>query len=116
QQPVAVTSTRTPSHRVARDPAAEIAQLQENTVPTNAERIARLERLREEAQLGGGEARIAQQHERGKLTARERLDLLLDAGSFVELDAFVTSRSTAFGLAEQRILGDGVVTGHGTVD
>jgi propionyl-CoA carboxylase beta chain len=99
-----------------RDTVADSAQLQENAVPTNAERIERLERLREEAQLGGGEARIAQQHERGKLTARERLDLLLDAGSFVELDAFVTSRSTAFGLAEQRILGDGVVTGHGTVD
>src|SRR4051794_11129758 len=72
--------------------------------------------MRDEALLGGGAARIEQQHERGKLTARERLDLLLDAGSFVELDAFVTSRSTAFGLGEQRILGDGVVTGHGTID
>jgi len=85
-------------------------------VPTNEERIARLMKLREESQLGGGVARIDQQHARGKLTARERLDLLLDAGSFVELDAFVTSRSTAFGLAEQRVLGDGVVTGHGTID
>jgi len=85
-------------------------------VPTNEERIARLMTLRAESLQGGGETRIAQQHARGKLTARERLDLLLDGGSFVELDAFVTSRSTAFGLAEQRILGDGVVTGHGTID
>ena len=84
-------------------------------MPTNAERLARLMRMRDESQLGGGVTRIEQQHARGKLTARERLDLLLDAGSFVELDAFVTSRSTAFGLAEARILGDGVVTGHGTI-
>ena len=59
-------------------------------MPTNEERIARLMKLREESQLGGGVARIDQQHARGKLTARERLDLLLDAGSFVELDAFVS--------------------------
>jgi acetyl-CoA carboxylase carboxyltransferase component len=83
-------------------------------VPTNEERIARLSALRAESLLGGGAARIAQQHERGKLTARERLDLLLDPGSFVELDAFVTSRSTAFGM--ESVLGDGVVTGHGTVE
>jgi acetyl-CoA carboxylase carboxyltransferase component len=85
-------------------------------VPTNEERIARLTKMRAESQLGGGAARIEQQHARGKLTARERVDLLLDAGSFVELDAFVTSRSTAFGQAEQRILGDGVVTGYGSID
>ncbi|HSK53194.1 MAG TPA: acyl-CoA carboxylase subunit beta [Clostridia bacterium] len=72
--------------------------------------------MRAEAQLGGGPARIERQHELGKLTARERLDLLLDAGSFVELDAFVTHRATDFGLADQLILGDGVVTGHGTID
>jgi propionyl-CoA carboxylase beta chain len=85
-------------------------------VPTNDERIARLEAMRAESRLGGGEARIEQQHGRGKLTARERLDLLLDPGSFVELDAFVTHRSSDFGLDRQRILGDGVVTGHGTID
>jgi len=85
-------------------------------VPTNAERMARLEAMRDEARKGGGEARVARQHAMGKLTARERLDLLLDPGSFVELDAFVTHRSNDFGLAEQRILGDGVVTGHGTID
>ena len=60
--------------------------------------------------------RIERQHAWGKLTARERLDLLLDPGSFVELDAFVTHRATEFGLAEQHVLGDGVVTGHGTID
>ena len=83
---------------------------------TNDERIARLERARAEAMLGGGTERIERQHAAGKLTARERLDLLLDPGSFVELDAFVVHRATEFGLAEQRVLGDGVVTGHGTID
>src|ERR671916_2158302 len=72
--------------------------------------------MREESRLGGGAARIEQQHARGKLTARERLELLLDADSFVELDAFVTHRATAFGLDGERYLGDGVVTGHGTID
>jgi propionyl-CoA carboxylase beta chain len=72
--------------------------------------------MRAEALLGGGAVRIERQHAWGKLTARERLDLLLDPGSFVELDAFVTHRSTEFGLGEQRFLGDGVVTGHGTID
>ena len=68
------------------------------------------------AEQGGGAARIAQQHKKGKLTARERLDLLLDEGSFVELDRFVTHRATDFGLADQVVLGDGVVTGHGRID
>ncbi|MFN8519107.1 MAG: acyl-CoA carboxylase subunit beta [Chloroflexota bacterium] len=72
--------------------------------------------MRQESRMGGGQDRIDQQHARGKLTARERLELLLDAGSFVELDAFVTHRSNDFGLDEQRFLGDGVVTGHGTID
>ncbi len=85
-------------------------------MPSNAERIARLEHLREEALLGGGPVRMERQHAFGKLTARERLDLLLDAGSFVELDAFVTHRATEFGLDRQHFLGDGVVTGHGTVN
>ena len=79
-------------------------------------RIARLRAMREQSLVGGGADRIDRQHERGKLTARERLDLLLDPGSFVELDAFVVHRAEEFGLDEQRILGDGVVTGHGTVD
>jgi len=85
-------------------------------VPTNHERIEELRRLRAASRLGGGVARIAQQHEKGKLTARERLELLLDEGSFVEMDAFVTHRSYDFGLEDQRYLTDGVVTGHGTID
>jgi acetyl-CoA carboxylase carboxyltransferase component len=84
-------------------------------VTKNAERIERLERMRAEALLGGGPVRMERQHAWGKLTARERLDLLLDAGSFVELDAFVTHRATEFGLDRQHFLGDGVVTGHGTI-
>ncbi|MDQ3938205.1 MAG: acyl-CoA carboxylase subunit beta [Chloroflexota bacterium] len=80
------------------------------------EDVARLLELREQARLGGGEERISQQHDRGKLTARERLALLLDADSFIEFDAFVTHRATDFGLDRQRYLGDGVVTGHGTID
>ena len=78
--------------------------------------IRRLEELRGQAMLGGGAARIAQQHEKGKLTARERLELLLDADSFVEFDAFVKHRATDFGLDKQRYLGDGVVTGQGRID
>ena len=80
------------------------------------EEVVRLESMRAESRLGGGEARIEQQHERGKLTARERLELLLDADSFVEFDAFVTHRASDFGLESERYLGDGVVTGHGTID
>ena len=82
----------------------------------NQAQIDRLHALREESKLGGGQRRIDQQHEKGKLTARERLDLLLDPGSFVEFDAFVTHRSSDFGLEKERYLGDGVVTGHGTID
>ncbi len=68
------------------------------------------------AEQGGGPERIAQQHKKGKLTARERVDLLLDPDTFNELDMFVTHRSTDFGLDEQRIPGDGVVTGYGYID
>ncbi len=79
------------------------------------EKLRRLEELRREAELGGGEERLKAQHAKGKLSARERLDLLMDEGSFVELDRFVTHRSTEFGLDRQKILGDGVVTGYGTI-
>ena len=79
-------------------------------------RIQHLRRLREQAREGGGPANIARQHERGKLTARERLDLLLDENSFHELGGFVTHRSTEFGMADKRYLGDGVVTGYGTIN
>jgi propionyl-CoA carboxylase beta chain len=77
--------------------------------------LARLEELRREAELGGGADRLEAQHERGKLSARERLDLLLDDGSLVEFDRFVTHRSTDFGLDGKKFLGDGVVTGYGTI-
>src|SRR5688572_7747393 len=78
--------------------------------------LQRLQRMREASLVGGGPERIAAQHKKGKLTARERIDLLLDQGSFVELDRFVTHRCTDFGMQEQLILGDGVVTGHGLID
>jgi propionyl-CoA carboxylase beta chain len=77
--------------------------------------LEELEKRRAEARLGGGEARIAAQHARGKLTARERIDVFLDEGSFEELDMFVEHRATDFGMAETKIAGDGVVTGWGTV-
>jgi propionyl-CoA carboxylase beta chain len=80
------------------------------------ENLEELERRNRAALLGGGEERIQRQHTEGKLTARERLDLLLDPGSFVELDRFKTHRCTDFGMAERKIPGDGVVTGHGTIE
>jgi len=80
------------------------------------EKVERLKKLREQSLKGGGEERIKKQHDKGKLTARERIDLLLDKNSFEEIDAFVTHRSSAFGLDKQQILGDGVVTGYGKVD
>jgi len=83
---------------------------------TTEDKLAELDRRRAEAAAGGGEEAIAKQHDRGKLTARERIDVLLDEGSFVETDAFAVHRATGFGLEDKRILGDGVVTGHGTVD
>jgi propionyl-CoA carboxylase beta chain len=83
---------------------------------TMKEKLELLERRRAESEQGGGEARLRAQHEKGKLSARERLDLLLDEGSFVELDRFVLHRSTDFGLDQQKYYGDGVITGHGRID
>src|SRR6478672_2502224 len=83
---------------------------------TMREKLELLERRRAESELGGGEARLKAQHEKGKLSARERLELLLDEGSFVELDRFVVHRSTDFGLEAQKFYGDGVITGHGKID
>ncbi len=80
------------------------------------DRIEALNRMREQARLGGGPKRIEAQHDKGKLTARERLALLFDDGTFEELDPFVTHRATDFGLADQRYLGDSVVTGYGLVN
>ncbi|HEX9577212.1 MAG TPA: carboxyl transferase domain-containing protein, partial [Myxococcales bacterium] len=76
----------------------------------------KLAALDAQAELGGGQERIDKQHEEGKLTARERIELLLDPGSFVELDRFKVHRCDDFGMEKKKILGDGVVTGYGTVE
>src|ERR1700690_2701765 len=78
--------------------------------------IQQLEAKRARARLGGGEKRIAAQHAKGKLTARERIDLLPDEGTFEEWDMFVEHRSHDFGMADNRIQGDGVVTGYGMIN
>ena len=78
--------------------------------------IRRLEQKRDQARAGGGPQRIKSQHAKGKLTARERIELLLDNHSFEEWDAFVEHRCNDFGMAEQRIPSDGVVTGYGTIN
>src|SRR5476651_1967298 len=78
--------------------------------------LDKLEKRRDEARLGGGAARIEAQHKRGKLTARERIELLLDKGSFEELDMFVEHRSAEFGMEKTKVPGDGVVTGWGTIN
>ena len=78
--------------------------------------IFELEKKRAAAEMGGGSARIAAQHDRGKLTARERLLILLDSDSFEEWDVFVEHRCSDFGMADKRVPGDGVVTGYGTID
>ena len=82
----------------------------------NQEKVKNLIDLRVQAKLGGGAKRIASQHAKGKFTARERLEMLLDEGSFEELDMFVTHRCNNFGLEKEKYLGDGVITGHGTID
>ena len=79
-------------------------------------KIALLKEIQSESAMGGGEERIRRQHETGKLTARERIQLLLDEGSFVEMDALVTHRIHDFGLERRKIYGDGVVTGYGTIE
>src|SRR5512134_4032052 len=78
--------------------------------------IEELERRRDNARLGGGKARIEAQHKRGKLTARERIELLMDENSFEEFDTYVEHRCTEFGMEKTRIPGDGVVTGWGTIN
>ncbi|MFO8002028.1 MAG: acyl-CoA carboxylase subunit beta [Marinilabilia sp.] len=83
---------------------------------SDQDKVKKLIELRNEARLGGGEKRIEAQHGKGKFTARERVEMLLDDGSFEEFDMFVTHRCTNFGMEKKKILGDGVVTGHGTID
>lgn len=80
------------------------------------ELLEQLEARRAEARLGGGQRRIDAQHGKGKLTARERIEVLLDEGSFEEFDMYVTHRCTDFGMAQQKVAGDGVVTGWGTIN
>src|SRR5438094_6229804 len=79
------------------------------------EGLEELRRRNRDAELGGGEERVRRQHKAGKKTARERLELLLDPGSFTEIDKFVVHQSHDFGMAEQRVLGDGVLTGSGRI-
>ena len=76
----------------------------------------KLDELREESKQGGGKKRIQDQHEKGKLTARERIELLVDEGSFAELDEFVTHQSTKFNMADNKPYGDGVITGYASVE
>ncbi len=83
---------------------------------TIEERLEKLFQMRQQARMGGGEERIEKMHKAGKLTARERLEILLDEGSFEEFDMFKEHRCNDFGMDKKKILGDGVVTGHGTID
>ena len=78
--------------------------------------LEELGRRREASRMGGGAEAIERQHKKGKLTARERIDLLVDAGSFTEIDPFVTHRCADFGMEKKKIPGDGVVTGHALVE
>ncbi len=102
-----MSTADSPSDRPQNKPAPTTAKLTPLQV---------LEAKEVQARQGGGEARIKRQHEVGKLTARERIEQLCDRGSFVELDKFVTHRCTDFGMDQQKVLGDGVVTGYGLVN
>jgi propionyl-CoA carboxylase beta chain len=103
-----------PAPEVSPEPAPELVP--EPNLHTTAGKIADLERRRSQAVHAGSEQAVAKQHDRGKLTARERIDLLLDPGSFTEFDELARHRATDFGVAATRPYGDGVVTGYGTVD
>jgi len=81
-----------------------------------SDELERLEELNRRAELGGGEERIERQHDAGKYTARERIEMLLDPGTFVEIDRLKTHRCTDFEMDQKKIPGDGVVTGYGKVD
>ena len=88
----------------------------QNTMSNQLEKVKELIALREQARLGGGEKSIESQHKKGKYTARERIAMLLDEGSFEEFDMFVQHRCTNFGIEKTKYLGDGIVTGYGTID
>ena len=83
---------------------------------TVQDKLRQLNEIRSKAQLGGGKVRIQKQHDKGKLTARERINLLLDKNSFVEMDMFVKHRCNDFDMEKQKFLTDGVVTGYGTIE
>lgn len=83
---------------------------------SNEKKFSKLNELREKSHEGGGQKRVKNQHQKGKLTARERIELLVDEGSFVEIDSFVTHQNTKFGMSKTKPLGDGVVSGYATVD
>lgn len=95
---------------------AETPKIDEGHIVSVEQRIEQVRDHKTEALKGGGEERVKRQHERGKMTARERIDLLLDKSSFVETDMFARHRATGFGLEERRPYGDGVVTGWGMID
>ncbi|MFH2095468.1 MAG: carboxyl transferase domain-containing protein, partial [Bacteroidota bacterium] len=83
---------------------------------TLEDKFRQFEEMNKQAELGGGQSRIDKQHKENKKTARERIDDLLDKGTFVEMDKFMTHRCTDFGMADNKIVGDGIVTGHGKID
>src|SRR3954451_14314027 len=106
--------TREKPHQ--REPPGGISSIDRASLLSKLGPREKLAALDEQAELGGGEERTDKQHQEGKLTARERIDLLLDPGSFVELDKFKVHRCDDFGMETKKILGDGVVSGYGTVD
>ena len=90
--------------------------LKDDKSEDNFELTEELQELRNESKLGGGQERIDTQHKKGKLTARERVELLVDFGSFIEIDSFVKHQSNRFGMEKKKFLGDGVITGYGTIE
>src|SRR3989442_1020424 len=114
--PSALAFWRSASMRCARRSCAWAAVEPCTTAPTPTTAASGLPRTIAQSALGGGEERIQQQHAKGKLTARERIELLLDEGSFTEFDAFVMARPTELIADEDRVTGDGVVTGFGRID
>src|SRR5512141_3247558 len=101
---------------VAPEPSGGLSSAQRQERLAGLAAREKLAALDAQAELGGGQERIDKQHQEGKLTARERIELLLDPGSFIELDKFKTHRADDFGMSAKKILGDGVITGYGTVE
>ena len=97
-------------------PSVSLLTTNHTSMSNQLEKVKELIALREKARLGGGEKRIESQHKKGKYTARERIAMLLDEGSFEEFDMFVQHRCTNFGIEKTKYLGDGIVTGYGTID